>query len=200
MHKPYKNVKELVNTNPLLILKMDKKFQKIANNLLPYETGIEIECGMIGFEYAFKAVQTLALVDFSINLHEEQRFRLKPGVEGMCQLWHISEILNQCASPNPDSGIHYHVDFREHFSFLSGRNMCINGKWILKTLESWKYTGEYNNKQLCMTKNSWVRVHPECKTLEFRIGEMTFDYKILIKRILHAQKITEKFANNISSI
>lgn len=200
MHKPYKIVKELVNTNPCLIPKMDKKFQKIANNLLPYETGIEIECGMIGIEYAFKEVQNLSLVDFDVNLDEEQRFRLKPGVEGMCQLWHISEILNQCASPNPKSGIHYHVDFREHFSLLSDINIYKNEKWILKTLESWKYTGEYNNRQVSTTKNSWVRVHPGCETLEFRIGEMTFDYKILIKRVLHAQKIKKKFADNISNI
>jgi hypothetical protein len=65
----------------------------------------------------------------------------------------------------------------------------INDK-TLKKLECWNYTGIFNAKKVSFCKNT-VRFHKNLKTVEFRIGEMSFEYDVLVKRIIHCHKIVQ---------
>ena len=74
----------------------------------------------------------------------------------------------------------------------------INKQWMLAEIDEWNYKGKYNKRNFEFNKSSWIRAHGIYSTLEYRIGEMTFDYKLIVKRIIHCQSITERFNTAIS--
>ena len=160
------------------------------NKLLPRRVGFEIECfKKNNFNINdFKSIPNIVDVDVD---EFEQRFSIPPGVDGFVCLWNISNALIKNSQLNPDSGVHYHIDISKEYEFISDlikKNDLIEKNEILSELESWDYKGTYNRKEID-SSFSWIRLN-SLKTLEFRIGEMTFNYEILLKRILHASKLT----------
>ncbi len=207
-------VKEYVRQFPLPLLELkDAKLLTYANSFLKYDTGIEIECDFKyepNLSYNQKVVvQRKAIDKFkaipgikSVNCDSyEQRFRIPYGIDGLICLWNICNTLKEFNSLNPLSGIHYHIDFTDVFQYIQTEDLESNEKWILKSLKSWKYDGSYNSWKVAfqrsVTTSTAVRVQSDFNTVEFRIGEMSFEYELLVKRIIHCQNISKLFKDKI---
>lgn len=211
MFRGYKVVRELVHTNPLPLLAIkDKTLIRYANSLLPYSIGIEIECSSkpefindsLRKHIAKRDIPYIIEVNFDSY---EQRFRIPSGIKGFICLYHISEFLKKYCEMNMGSGNHYHVDMtdmpiwsRREQSSVQDREEAIIREtlitmekgWILKTLKKeWDYKGTYNKWDVETDMAKVLSFNTGHMTAEFRLGEMTFDYALLTKRILNCTNI-----------
>lgn len=202
MHRGYSSVRDMVKTCPLPLLRLkDKALIDYANSLFPTSVGIEIETLISDQNLSFLIPdllvnQGILSCDYS-RLENELKVRLTSGIQGLIGLYEVSTLLKKYANFNKASGIHYHIDISCNSNksliqdlFYSSQGEEIKRK-TLSRLISWNYTGTYNSPRISEVKQSWIRIHPCYTTLEFRIGEMTFDYTRLVKRITEAQKITK---------
>lgn len=205
-------LQELVETAPVVLLALkDKKIIDEINNMLPYSTGFEIECGVNHTEFNkdnFDVIPDIMEVDTRIS-SGEQRFRIPNGFKGIICLYNLCEQLKNNLLLNYGSGIHYHVDCTGCFNQdLVGITM-LNQSWILEELSSWDYKGTYNSKGIncsnvtgCdfnLNTGNWLRFN-HLRTMEFRIGEMSFDYKVLIRRILHCNSIVKRVKDKLIEV
>ncbi len=186
-------VKECVFHTPLVLLTTkDEEIIEEANKFLPFSTGFEIECNQLpNFDSSsFKIIPNI--LDVGID-SSEQRFRIPNGVNGLICLYNICEQLKLNSELNPKSGIHYHIDMTAWYDIVTQSFINSNAEWILKELDSWKYDGTFNSRTCQFnTNHNWVRFQESFKTAEIRIGEMTFDYELLVKRIVHANSIIKR--------
>lgn len=196
MQNAYKALRDAVKKCPLPLAMFPAKLQKIAEEMMPYQVGIEVECGLnnLTVELAEKIFQEIEDI-ISVNFDDtELRFRIPSGIKGMNCLYKITEYLKKYALLNPDSGIHYHIDCTDvpYFQYEHMYYSCKGeNSWVLDALKSWNYTGQFNKWSVSDVKTA-VKFHKHYKTVEFRIGEMTFDYELMMKRILHCQNIVRK--------
>lgn len=180
----------------LLIINNEDIINKI-NNILPYSTGIEIECNMLN-NFDKKYFELIPnIIDVNCD-SREQRFRIPNGINGMICLYNICNQLKINSELNYGSGIHYHID-TTGFNDKIYKKLQENSEYILNELDNWKYKGNYNKRKI-EEGNSWIRQQLVFQTIEFRIGEMSFDYNLLIKRIIHCQKIIKNLVNNYNII
>jgi hypothetical protein len=184
------NIDDIIKIFPLALDKEDEEVKNLALYYLPYSTGFEIECDNQGSTHKNSLFQTIGLLHCDINSHE-QRFRITNGIEGLNQLYKICDLLPDTMIPT-NSGIHYHVDCTDVWEYLNNKIIDELSEWILSELDTWNYAGNYNPR-CCIFSSSrnWVRFKSLTKTMEFRIGEMSFDYKVLFKRITHANQIVK---------
>lgn len=191
------NIDSVISSVPIALDVKDKAVKKVGKFYLPFSTGFEIECDKSD-KFDVKNFEDIVdIMDVNCDSHE-QRFRIPKGIKGLNCLYKISQQLKINSLLNPNSGIHYHVDFTKYFHLLNDEVIKDNKEWILNELDSWNYKGNYNSRNITKLF-SWVRIQPTFKTLEFRIGEMTFDYSLLFKRITHCNAIVKKLSKLISN-
>lgn len=169
------------NFNPLIeLINQDINYL----DLLPYHTGLEIECKTTtqDIELYFNRLPCL------INDHTtgELRVKFNTGINGLCQLYCFCMTLVKYSKFNEGSGIHYNID-------TSVNSLIVNDKTdsniILEELDTWNYKGTYNRRLVGFTKSIWCRVHDN--RLEIRIGEMSFDFNFILNRIQSCNKIVD---------
>jgi hypothetical protein len=204
--KSFRVLRGLVKTNPLLILDMTRTFEmnKMLESYLPYSTGIEIEISTsnlreFGVVNEFITLKNNGLLlDFYFELNEF-KFRIPNGLNGMVGLYHVCNILQRTSGINTQSGIHYHVDFTD-MSEVHTLYPVITfvKKVILRELDTWNYIGNYNAHGIGNSKRNWIRFPTQCNTIEYRIGEMSFDYEVLINRILHTNSLTKRLKHKLT--
>jgi len=199
-----KELEEIVYTSPLVLLGIkDKSIINTANEYLPYSTGFEIECDKKETydELVFKNIPNI--IWDSTQSNYEQRYRIPNGVNGLICLYNICYHLGNNSLLNMESGIHYHIDCTDvKYTELSDALQRDNnfGEEILTELDSWDYRGTYNKRKISIgifTGYNWIRYNGEHHTLEFRIGNMSFDYGVLVKQIIHANNIVRRWKNKI---
>lgn len=201
MNKGYQMMREGVNSLPLLLDTLPEKQQLIVDRQFPYSFGIEweINTSNIPMLYPESMLHLSLPLKFSrytniyrIDQNEtEFRQRFWPGKHGLLQLYWVCEFLKKTSHPNPLSGLHYHIDCTDVDDFLRFTTFCETQDWVLDALISWGYTGTYNKWTISMYKNA-VRMHHGYDTIEFRIGEMSFDYSLIVKRVKHCQAIVQR--------
>ena len=193
------SLEEIIKANPLLLNSEDPDVIKVGEFYLPYSTGFEIECDVkIGVSKEdFEHIPNL--LDLQITAGE-QRFRIEPGIVGLQSLRMISDTLIEKALLNNGSGIHYHIDCTDVYDDVILQDVTLNKDWILKELDTWDYRGTYNSRDISFTNSNhtWIRFQSGFKTMEFRLGEMTFRYKLLFKRITHANDIVRRFKASLN--
>lgn len=206
MYRGYKVIRDCIKSDPLSLLNItDKNLLEYAEKIMPMSVGIEFEA-KLSIENSYKEavrIQKLCkeiipeLMEVDVD-PDEQRFRLPSGIKGIVALYKLSGFMKRECQLNPASGIHYHIDCTDcKIMWLKPQSTCVeNSQWMLKAIKSWNYTGNYNRLAVSTNKTA-IRLHEQYKTIEFRIGEMTFDYELLIKRIIHCQNITSKVKDNI---
>lgn len=193
------NISDILKQYPITLDITDKNVIETALDLLPYSTGFEIECNLkenINKElyYSLGLVYHPDINDF------EQRFRIQNGIKGLNELYNISLLLPKTMYFNPDSGIHYHINCTDIWNKLSKEVINYLSTFILNELDTWEYTGTYNSRKCEFSENRyWTRFKHSTKTMEFRIGEMAFDYKTLVKRIIHCNNIVKRIENYINN-
>jgi len=190
-------LQEEENTNYYLLTKTPFIFNDndeaaiIASSLLNRSVGIEIECDQSSFFdfNNFKSIKNI--LDVNID-SKEQRFRIPIGLSGLKVLYEICKQLKINSELNPLSGIHYHIDCTNDWLIIENNiDNLKQQEWLLEELDTWEYKGTYNKREISETI-TWVRIQSMFKTLEFRIGEMTFDYTLMCKRIFHLTEIVNK--------
>lgn len=157
--------------------------------MLPFSTGFEIECDKLpSFNINdFESIPNI--LDVNID-NDEQRFRIPSGLKGLQCLYNISIALHKNSNLNLGSGIHYHIDCTSFFDKIEQDILHKNSEGILKELDDWNYKGTYNSRKVSYSMgHCWVRRQIGFNTLEFRIGEMTFNYQKLFLRIVHLNQI-----------
>lgn len=186
------NIDNILKQYPIALDNNDKDVINLALYYLPYSTGFEIECSpkedinkslyhSLGLFYAYEITES------------EQRFRIKNGINGLNELYNISLLLPKTMYINNESGIHYHVDCSDIWDKLNNNIIQYLSNYILSELDTWEYKGTYNPRKCEFSSSrNWIRFKDSTKTMEFRIGEMTFDYQLLFKRIAHCNKIVRK--------
>ncbi len=187
-------LKEAILKDPNII-QDEENVKELALDLIPYSTGFEIEC-LVSETAPF---QNLELMDYSYSSDGEIRFRIQNGLKGFLQLKQISDTLLEYGNLNPNSGIHYHIDFTDKWDVdLIRRTIPSCSSWILEELDTWEYKGTYNSREISINNYStWVKFN-NLHTMEFRLGNMTFDYDILATRIIHCNDIARRFKKAMS--
>ena len=215
MRGAYKNVRGCVFHNPLLLASVDTKLQKIAGSYLPFSTGIEIEATALNVKSFFhervshhnsieKSIMMNApkALRFNIQDEEEFDFRIPAGFDGLIALKNICDQLPMHFALNPGSGLHYHIDFTEHWDLIQYDDKAF-AHWHIATglflseLDQWGYSGRFNGRRVDSDKCYWVRMCKPYRTIEFRIGEMTFDYEVMMKRITHCQSMVKRYIKKL---
>jgi hypothetical protein len=189
------SISDIISKYPHVLDINDSDVKEVGNYYLPFSTGFEIECDQhLDYdETEFTSIEHIMEVR---NDSHEQRYRIPSGINGLRCLYDICYKLHfNCVRTS--SGIHYQVDCTDWWDMLvdSGNTDPYNGRVyhgninkykeiILKELDTWDYKGTYNHRD-----SNWFRLNSEFKTIEFRIGEMSFDYDVLFKRIVHCNAI-----------
>lgn len=197
--KPQTNseiIREAIYSNPLVLLSItDLDIIDEINSYLPYSTGFEIECnyGPLYKVENFRAIPDIMDVQ---NDSGEQRYRIPTGLRGLVCLYNICEQLKLNSELNYGSGIHYHLNLSDCFSKITDNHIKENSDWILEELDTWGYPGQYNSRE-CSRQRCWCKYSDEHQTMEIRVGEMSFDYEVLVKRIIHGNEIIKRLKNNL---
>ncbi len=183
-------IEEMLFTNPLSLLAIkDKQVMDNINNLVPYSTGFEIECDRSStyLEKNFTSIPDIVNVS---NGWGEYRFRIPNGIRGIICLHNICFQLKTNLLLNPLSSIHYHIDCTDCFTDICKliKNTPSYIKYILSELDTWLGDDTANGREI----GRWFKLN-DLQTIEYRLGEMTFDYKIILKRIIHCNTITRYF-------
>lgn len=197
MEKTKKLIENSIRMNPLALLTISNPaLIDIANNFLPYSAGFEFEvfkqsCFKL---HEFNDIPNILAVNIDNN---EQRFRIPNGLNGFICLYFICEKLKLNSYYDINSSIHYHTDMRRFYCKISDEFIKENNDWIIDEVATW---GEdFKTKEgRCSRLRGWVRFHDNLKTLEIRLGEITFDYKTIVNRLLHCQRIVQKIEKNLN--
>jgi len=195
---PNELLEELKNAPLLLLTVKDKETIDYFNNLIPYSTGFEIECN---WNESYNKDNFLAIPDLMELKSDnyEQRYRIPNGIRGMICLYHISIQLKYNLLLNLGSGIHYQIDCTDSDSYNQLYRKQIlekNKNWILTELDAWGIPGKGTMREV----GYWFRYNSSHNTIEYRVGEMTFDYRILLKRIIHCNSITSRLKLQLDGI
>lgn len=188
------SIDTILKTIPLALDVEDKIVQKLALFYFPYSVGFEIET-MTSDIRIFDEIPYLMENKSSVS---ELRFRIPNGIKGIQCLFNISIYLKKYTELNPDSGIHYHVDCTDVYDLFTFDFINKQSEYILTELDKWEYKGTYNPRLCVFSGNrNWVRFKDTLKTMEIRIGEMTFDYELLFERIRHCNEIVKTLKDNL---
>lgn len=198
-------IKKYIYTNPIALLAIkDRESINFINSFLPYSTGFEIECNVLANHNYKNFEQIPDILDYNkFNYHNqitstEERFRISNGLQGLVCLFNICNELHRNCSLS-DSSVHYHIDCTDIFNKIHNQNWINeNNNWIIERLKQWETAKDYNIYCKVSLSRAWVRLAEEHQTIEFRIGEMTFDYNIIVKRILDCNDIVKKVKQDIS--
>lgn len=190
------SINDIISKVPIALNCNRPEVIRAGEYFLPYSTGFEIECDKLP-EYnkeAFTSIPNILEVRGGDYKNDEQRFRIPNGIKGLNCLYNISQQLKLNSALNLGSGIHYHIDCTDIFDKITDEDIKEYKDIILARLDQWDYRGTYNDRNVARHR-CWVRVHSSYKTFEFRIGEMTFEYDLLFKRIVDANDIVRDFKN-----
>jgi hypothetical protein len=89
------------------------------------------------------------------------------------------------------SSNHYHTDLTDIWSIINVcgyRHQLSDYDYITESLKEWKTAFNYNQ-----TSDWWY--FNDIGTLEVRIGEPTFDYDIIIKRLMQCSDLCKQIRN-----
>lgn len=196
-----KKIEEAIYKFPHLLDNI--KSSKIINaidNLLPYSHGIEFEC-LKKPKYNLKHFQNIPhIMDIDTD-NMEQRYRIPSGIKGLICLYHICERMREYSIVDLASSNHYHTDMTDvanqtHNYYKENRNNTefqeANNNWIIEELKSWETAKNYNNAKI----DYWYKYN-DIGTLEIRIGEPTFEYEIIVRRLIQCANLVRKLKSNL---
>jgi hypothetical protein len=182
----------------------DNKIIEFIDNYLPYSTGFEIECNILNENIKEDIIKKVfGKIDNILDVNGadgEVRFRIPKGVKGILCLDDICTLLPHWFSLNMGSGIHYHIDMTDIYSEITDDFISNNDKWIIDELIKWETAKKLDHNAHCSRNRGWVRYANEHKTLEIRIGEMSFDYQVIIKRIIDSNRIVRQLKSKILGV
>lgn len=186
-----KLVEDCIYNNPLPLLNIKNQYViELIDSYLPYSHGMEFECSQQNNydEELFKAIPNI----MEVNVDScEQRYRIPSGLKGMICLYNICNLMKDVSINNTESSTHYHTDLTDIWSEIdvSGYRKQKEGfDYITQSLIEWKTATD-------LSKVSHWWYFNDIGTLEVRIGEPTFDYNIIIKRLMQCSDLCKRIRN-----
>lgn len=195
-------IEKLIYEFPIPLLSIEnKEIIKTIDTYLPYSIGIEFEC----FQKStydikrFKNIPYIMAVEVDCS---EQRYRIPNGLKGLVCLYHICTEMKYNSELDLRSSNHYHFDFTD---VLIKKNECEfeninefinikNTEFIFNELIKWETAFDLSRK------DNWIRFFNPLGTLEIRIGEPTFEYDIIVKRLIDGCRISKYLKDYYNSI
>lgn len=162
------------------------------NYLFPYSHGIEFECFKKN-NYNIEKFESIPNIMAVSSDSTEQRYRIPSGLDGLICLYEVCKLMKECSKLDLSSSNHYHTDmtlFKEisHIHTDEARKFREdNDHWIIEELKLWETAFDYSKASL----NSWYKYN-DLGTLEIRIGEPTFEYEIISKRLMKCASIVKR--------
>ncbi len=191
----FKGIEDLIYLNPLPLLEIKSSLIKEGiDNYLPYSCGIEFECLQKSNynEFNFSIIPNIMSVQTDSS---EQRYRIPNGLKGMICLYDICKLMKEQSLLDLSSSNHYHFDFNDVLNMKDGYMYSNSSDFITKE------NTDYINQELIkwgtvkVINSNWMRFFNQLGTLEIRIGEPTFDYDIIIKRLIDGCRISKYLKN-----
>lgn len=190
-------IKEAIYNNPTVLLNLNNNIvNDHIDSFLPFSMGFEFEAdnyekSSFKTEY-FTSIPDIMNADFDYNEH---RYRIPTGLKGLVCLFTLCETLKKHTILDLDSSIHYHTDLTDIYdNMIESKHY---GQEIGSIQEKLKEWGTAKNLD---SINGWCKLN-SLKTLEIRIGEPTYDYSIIIKRVFSCTEIARdlkiKYGSNI---
>ena len=137
----------------------------------------------------FEAIPNIIHVNVDSS---EQRYRIPSGLKGMVCLYHISNLMKDMSIIDEGSSNHYHTDLTDIWEQVFQKGYCrkqLQGyDYITESLKKWETAFDYSR-----TGNWWY--FNDIGTLEVRIGEPTFEYNIIIKRLMQCSDLCKIIRN-----
>lgn len=181
-------IEDLIYNYPLPLLSIYSKSSLIdegLDNYLPYSVGIEFECFKKD-NYSIKAFKDIPyIMDVSIDVNE-QRYRIPSGLKGLVCLYTLCNTLKEYSSIDLSSSNHYHSDMVDVWEELPQEKSKFEFNYIIEELKKWE-TAKNLSKAFY---GQWYKFN-DLKTLEIRIGEPSFEYSVIVKRIIDCARITK---------
>ena len=191
------NIDSLIKRVPRALTLGDRIAEDLGLFYLPYITGFEIEC-CTQEDIPVSVFNDIPYLLANESEKDELKFKIPNGLKGLHCLSHISIFLKKYALLNPNSGIHYHIDCTDVWDLFTYSFIDKEANFILSELDTWNYKGTYNKRKSEFSANrNWTRFKNSTNTMEFRIGEMTFDYELLFKRITHCNSIVRTLKDKL---
>lgn len=193
-------IEDCINNNPLPLLAIQEPLlREVIDLYLPYSVGIEWEVNKKEDydEAIFKSIPNI----MNVNVDDsEQRYRIPNGLNGLICLYEICKNLRKYSILNLGSVIHYHIDMGDSISLINKDLIDKHKEWVLTELDTWQSTFTREKRNVTYdSKFNWLNFRPSFKTAEFRIGEMSFDYEVIVQRVLHCNRIIKRFREGILS-
>lgn len=176
--------KYITKDNPLSICPkylLEEHFGKQANDYLPCDTGIEIECN-VPENWNRNWLDLPGIIENRSDMHE-LRLRIPGGLKGFKLIWDICEHLNSKNYILTESAIHYHVDISGHvdqIKEISTDDFIKN--FVKNEILRWDHVN-------AITNGSGYVFFKKNNTIEIRCGKMTFNYQEMLKDILWSHYI-----------
>ncbi len=165
---------------PLLAIKNQKIIEAI-NKYFPYSHGMEFECAKKP-SYNLKDFENIPNI-MAVDVDDsEQRYRISSGLNGLICLWEVCKNLNNNSIVELESSNHYHTDMTDVWDKITNDFEKSYNDYIIKELVEWKTAFNLERTSNWYNFNYW-------KTLEVRIGEPTFQYSVIVKRLIQCGKI-----------
>ncbi len=179
--------------------------------LLPFKLGIEIECtrslanGMNMSDENLKRFFNVdkILIDLldPINGDEyacEHRIRII-GYKQIAGLYRILQAMKEHCLVNVHGGLHIHVDFSDckyNSTFLGMKRLrnkpqLVNffDKHVKEAVQFFDYKGIYSPHRATSSKDGVISMREE--TVEFRLGNCTFEYEKIIKWCIYVSQLSK---------
>lgn len=180
-------LEEIIYRSPLTLLRInDKEVIKRINSYLPYSVGMEFECYKKDTynQNTFKSIPDIMAVLIDSR---EQRYRIPSGIQGFMCLYNICSQMKNNSKIDLFSSNHYHIDLTDCKGLISSDFQKNNSEWIIEELKTWGTATDLSRAML----GSWYKYN-DLGTLEVRIGEPSFDYEVIVNRIIQASRIAKK--------
>ena len=188
----FKKVEDLIYNYPLPLLNITNlKILEAIEDYLPYSCGMEFECFQKD-NYNVSNFKNIPNIMEVIVDTSEQRYRIPKGLKGVICLYEICKEMKNNSALDLRSSNHYHFDFTD----IENKDiLCTNEnkEFIISELINWKTALNLFHK------DSWIKFFNSLGTLEIRIGEPTFDYNIIIKRLIQGCKISKIIKSKCNS-
>ena len=198
----------------------DKKITKgILRKMLPLRSSIEIECISslkINCSISNYSLLKKGVIDLDddnntcINEYCEHRISICDYKQAL-GLYNILKEMKKYCKLNPISGTHIHIDYSSILCSLSITDTDsfyhILRDEFDKELDTVyqifgsKYNGVFNRKITRINyKGSWISIRTNLRSIEYRIGDCTFEYNEIIKQMIDLNKLTIKVFKRAKTI
>lgn len=185
-------IEKCIYNNPLPLLQIKHEgLLNLIDSYLPYSIGMEFEC-VKSRNYDinhFKNIPDIMAIDVDSS---EQRYRIPPGLKGLVVLWKVCEALKINSIVDLESSNHYHFDFTDLTPDERGILATKENKNLInEELKKWNTALNYNHI------SNWTRFFNSLGTLEIRIGEPTFEYSKIVKRLIDGCRISKMLKSQV---